>query len=561
MSYFNDVQECYMTVNKRKTNSVLNKNQCKNNKNLTKYLSLDITENKNNNYDIKTFVNNNRKINFSKSYSNFGKFNLNFDDKPNIENNGNFIKNAKLTFVPKINRHKRNLEKFININKDDEIKVQTKEKKNNMLNKTYNNFNSLSQRKRRFSSQLNNNINKNKNNKNKYIYENQKDSDIIMKRIKHSSTNADFYKNDNKERLTNFSCNNEFPYSVCKNCFDRKMLEEHTPSFQNESYNKDKLVQKFIKENPFYFVDKMNNFEKQRIQSKVDDISYRQRSVLPAYEKEVNKSTNLKKEMLQLINEYSLNPLAIEHGKDPKFLKHKINFDRKEKIIHNNPDIYKGLGQRKAFQDYYEKCMYQIPICEEIYTINPVYKQNYIKTLKRQITDKQKREKEWAIKTKKAEYIANKQFDDYKKKERINDLKRSSYCLQVLNRDNMKLEEYKRNQKENKQREEEKFVHKLNLLKDQENKEYKKKYKYEKFMDCEIYQKMFDDMNQKKEMNLMNKNEEKKKWNNYLDRFSIRYGYKNRYNNCDLCNRPIQNPKKQIRKYPPPEEDIVNINF
>ena len=30
MSYFNDVQECYMTVNKRKTNSVLNKNQCKN---------------------------------------------------------------------------------------------------------------------------------------------------------------------------------------------------------------------------------------------------------------------------------------------------------------------------------------------------------------------------------------------------------------------------------------------------------------------------------------------------------------------------------------------------
>jgi len=129
MSYFNDVQECYMTVNKRKTNSVLNKNQCKNNKILTKYLSLDITENKNNNYDIKTFVNNNRKINFSKSYSNFGKFNLNFDDKPNIENNGNFIKNAKLTFVPKINRHKRNLEKFININKNDEIKVQTKEKK------------------------------------------------------------------------------------------------------------------------------------------------------------------------------------------------------------------------------------------------------------------------------------------------------------------------------------------------------------------------------------------------------------------------------------------------
>ena len=554
MSYLNDVQECYMTINKRRTNSLLNKNQYKNYKNPSKYLSLDISENKNNKYKTKTFANNMKKINFCKSYSNFGKYNLNIDDKQNIENNGEYFKNSKIGFVPKINRHKRNLEKFININKEEEVKTKTKEKDNNMMNRTYNNFNNFCKRKRRFSAQLNNN-----NNKNKYIYSNQNDSDIIMKRIKHSSTNADFSTTQDTERIKNYTYYKEPKYSLCKNCFDRKMLEEHTPSFQND--NKEKLVEQFIKENPFYFVDKMNNYEKQRIQSKVDDISYLQRSVLPAYEREVNKETNLKKEMLQLVNEYSLNPLAIQHGKDPKYLEHKIYFDRKEKIIHNNPDIYKGLGQRKAYQDYYEKCMYQIPIYEEIYSMNPVYKKNYIKTLKKQIDDKQKKEKENVLKTKKAENLANKEFNDYRRKEKMKDLQRASYCLQVLNKDNKKLEEYKKNQKENKKKEEEKYIYKLNLLKDKENQEYKKRYRYEKIMDCEIYQKMYDEMNKKKEMKLFNKNEEKKKWNNYLDRFNIRYGYKNRYINCDLCNRPIQNPKKQIKKYPPSEDDFVNFNY
>ena len=143
----------------------------------------------------------------------------------------------------------------------------------------------------------------------------------------------------------------------------------------------------------------------------------------------------------------------------------------------------------------------------------------------------------------------------------MKDLQRASYCLQVLNKDNKKLEEYKKNQKENKKKEEEKYIYKLNLLKDKENQEYKKRYRYEKIMDCEIYQKMYDEMNKKKEMKLFNKNEEKKKWNNYLDRFNIRYGYKNRYINCDLCNRPIQNPKKQIKKYPPSEDDFINFDY
>ena len=205
--------------------------------------------------------------------------------------------------------------------------------------------------------------------------------------------------------------------------------------------------------------------------------------------------------------------------------------------------------------------MYQLPSSEENYTINPVYKKNYIKALKKQISDKQKREKDLVTKTKKAEYIANKNFNEYKKREKMNDLKKSKYNLQMFNKDNKKLEEYKKIKKENMVREEEKFGQKLDLMKDKENKDYRLRYKKEKNMDCEMYQKMFDEMNQKREKKIYDRNEEKRKWNNYLDKYNIRYGYKNRYNNCDICNRPIQDQNKQLRRYPPPKENVMNINY
>ena len=98
-------------------------------------------------------------------------------------------------------------------------------------------------------------------------------------------------------------------------------------------------------------------------------------------------------------------------------------------------------------------------------------------------------------------------------------------------------------------------------MKDKENKDYRLRYKKEKNMDCEMYQKMFDEMNQKREKKIYDRNEEKRKWNNYLDKYNIRYGYKNRYNNCDICNRPIQDQNKQLRRYPPPKENVMNINY
>jgi len=566
MSNNNEEQKNYFMTKKRRTNSFMNQPQYKNKKTDSRCLTVENSQDQDC-YNVKTY--NNRKINYSKSYSNFNKGNnLNYDNKKDTVNEIDFFKQPKLNFVPRINRHKRNLDKFININKENNNYIQTQtqsyhikpkqKEKENAINKTYNNFNTFYKRKKRsISTEPNNYYNNYKKN---YINENQKDSEIFGNRIRHSSTNVNSGKKQKRNNLT--YANENSPNYVCKNCFDKKMLEEKFPSLSKSMVNnKEKLVDEFINENPFYFIDKMNNFEKKRIQSNLDNLSVKQRNVLPVYEQEINKPSNLKKEQLQLINEYSLNPLAIEHGKDPKFLQQKIFFDRKEKLIQNNPDIYTGLVPRKAFQDYYEKCMYQLPSSEENYTINPVYKKNYIKALKKQISDKQKREKDLMTKTKKAEYIANKNFNEYKKREKMNDLKKSKYNLQMFNKDNKKLEEYKKIKKENMVREEEKFGQKLDLMKDKENKDYRLRYKKEKNMDCEMYQKMFDEMNQKREKKLYDRNEEKRKWNNYLDKYNIRYGYKNRYNNCDICNRPIQDQNKQLRRYPPPKENVMNINY
>ena len=561
----------YVKIKKRKPNRILDlKQEINNHECRSQCLTLEKGEDNFKTSKIKTH---NRRINVSKSYNNFYNNKINTENKndENEKNNKINLLYQKINFVPRINRHKRNLAKYININlnKDEEEtkKMPNKtlyQKQNNTFNKSYTNFNSFYKRKKRYFSteeNVNNNSNNYYNNNNnfnynKYLIENTKESEIILKKIRQNSTIA--YP---KERMTNITYSITTPKYVCKNCFDKEMLEGQSPSISNSViHRKEILAEKFINENPFYFVDKMRNFEKKRIQKKIDTLSEKQRQVLPVYEKEINKPKNLKKEKLQLINEYSLNPLAIEHGKDPKFLQYKIYFDEKEKIIQNNPDIYPGLVPRKAFQDYYEKCMYQIPNSEEIYTLNPVYKKNYIKVLKKQIDDKVKEEKDYLKKTKTAECFANKQFNEYKKNEKLNELRKTRHNVLLLNKDNKKLDNYKKTQEEKKIKEEEKFIKKLNLLKDKENKDYKLRYKKEKFMDCELYQKMFDDMNRRHDMNIYNKKEENRKWNNYLDKYIMRYGYKNRYNNCDRCNRPIQT-SQQLKQYPPPKSSYVNANY
>ena len=552
MSNNNEEQKNNFVTNKRKTNNVMNQRYKYKKQNYgTRCITLEKTEDK----DYKLNTVNNRKISLSKSYNNFNEYRTTFDNNTNKEINLDFLDQQNMNFVPRINRHKKNLTKFINVNKKDDNKKTLTKHKNN-INKTYNNFNSFYKRRKRYASTE---ANLDKIND---IQENYKEYDLINKRLRYSCTNVNGGKKLKKEHMTNLTYTNDYPVNmVCKLCFDRKMLDETMPSFSNSINNrKEILIERFIKENPFYFVDKMNNIEKKRIQSKLDYLSNKQRRVLPIYEREVNKPKNLKKERLQLINEYSLNPLAIVHDRDPKFLQLKESFDKKEKIIQNNPDIYPGLGrQRKAFQDYYEKCMYQVPLCEELYKINPVYKKNYVKALKKQVEDKKRKERELLKKTKTAECFANKQFNEYNDKERMNDYIKSSQIMQVIKLDNKELEEYKKYKKENLAKEKEKLGYRLDLMKEKQNKDDILRNKKERDIDLEIYRNMFDEMNRKAERKIFNRLEEKKRWNNYTEKYNLRYGYLNRYNNCDVCNRPINN-KNISKRFPPSKGNVVNIN-
>ena len=201
------------------------------------------------------------------------------DNLNNINTN-----NENHNFIPRIVRNKKDINKYIN-------KEKNIRENDNLNNNVFN------QPKRSFSKD---NINKNSLKKNQFQVNN--------KRIKR---NVSYDNNLNNDNL-----------ALCKNCFDRKMLEEESP--KNQEIDKiEYLNNKFINENPFYFIDKMSDNEKNRINEKIESNSNKQRLAFANYKREIDNPKNNTKEKLQLINEYSINPLAIEVGKDPRYFKQK----------------------------------------------------------------------------------------------------------------------------------------------------------------------------------------------------------------------------------------------
>ena len=338
---------------------------------------------------------------------------------------------------------------------------------------------------------------------------------------------------------------------LCRNCFDKKMLEEENQ--KNKEIDKiEYLNDKFMNVNPFYFIDKMNDKEKKRIKDKVESNSYMQRLALENYKKELDDPKNNSKENLQLINEYSLNPLSIEKGKDPRYLKQKKNFDKKEKIIEQNPDKYK-LGPRKAYNDYYNKCMYQIPKLEEIYHANSVYKDNYIKALKKQIEDKKKKEYEDKRKQKIAEALANKTFNEYKRKAYLNDKEKQNYGIELLNNDNKELDDFKSYKKLLLKEKEKQLQNERIKNNNRIDNDINLRNKNEKFNTIETYHNWLEEIDKKNQAKKEIIDEENKKWHNYNQNYNLNNNHCS-YSNCDICNRPYQ--KEKLKKFPPQKTDF-----
>lgn len=90
-----------------------------------------------------------------------------------------------------------------------------------------------------------------------YITDNNFNESYILKyKLRKSSTNKIY----DKKSLS-------LPIYVCQNCFDKEMLEEKRPSLYIDN-RKEILREQFIKQNPYYFIDKMNNFEKEEFRKK-----------------------------------------------------------------------------------------------------------------------------------------------------------------------------------------------------------------------------------------------------------------------------------------------------
>lgn len=502
------------------------------------------------------------------------------------------LEKADLENMPKIVRNKKNVNKYINKgNNDNSNNIREKlisrdiQKLNN--NDDYNNINLYNPTKRNnyIRNDYMNNINPIKRNKsidsNNYRYsETRKEYNINDNdgNYKHNNYNnyinnyQQYNRNINKENQTlrstrNSSFDNKsraseyFTYLFCKACFDKKMLEKENEKNGNSlSIDKKELLNdRFINENPFYFIDKMGDNERKRINDKIESNSNKQRLALENYRKEIDNPKNNTKEKLQLLNEYSLNPLTIEAGIDPRYLKQKKNYDKKEKIIHQNPDIYKGLEPRKAYNDYYSKCIYQIPKIEESYYVNPVYKNNYIKALKKQIEDKRNKETEDRRKQREAEALANKKFNEYKRIAKLNELESHNRGIQKMKNDNKDLDDFKRYKNNVLRQQEKQLGNELAQMKNQIDKDFALRSKNVKDENKETYQDWLNDIERKAKQKRENLDEENKRWNNYIERYKYRCNHDTVYANCDLCNRPYE--KNKLKRFPPLPSSMVEYKI
>lgn len=523
-------------LNKRKSNS-LDRN------NFEYFFPYEKSRNRTIEYEDKSYfkprIIKHRNMNNSTENNDFRYKNINNDFTRNYNNKANraysthtINVNSSHNIIPRIVRNKKNIRKYVN-------------KSNNLEN--FKNDNQI-------NNYQNNNIER-KNNKynNNYIQDS-----YFLNNYKNHFINGENYENQKNNKKINRTSsydnisiiNKNNASLLCRNCFDQKMLEG---SQFNKGVDKiEYLNNKFINENPFYFIDKMSDNEKKRINDKIESNSNKQRLALSNYRKEIDNPKNNTKEKLQLINEYSLNPLAIEVGKDPRYVKQKQNFDKKEKMIQQNPDKYKANELRKAYKDYYNKCIYQIPKIEEIYHVNSVYKDNYIKALKKQIEDKKNKEYNDKKNQKQAEAYANKRFNEYKKIANLNEERKRNYERELLKNDNKQLDDFKQYKNNVLKEKEKKFGIERAKCNIQVDNDINLRNKNEKFDNFKIYKNWLNDANKKYQEKKDLKDEENKRWNNYIDNYNLKLKL-DELCSCDICNRPYR--KENLKKYPPPSTE------
>ena len=247
--------------------------------------------------------------------------------------------------------------------------------------------------------------------KNKYEY-NLRTHYAPLKRSKYYNTSNNFYQNKSQDKLnkelkinikhSNSNCNILYRYKTPNKVTEYRKSKFYDYEGNNNQdlneLNKEKLTKSFNRIHPYYFQDRIQLIEKEKLNKKIKERMHAQREALKQLT--IYKINNpSKKELLQKINELSSNPLISHEPKPPLYKRTIDNYYYNDNIIRSK-DINIFNKPRKAIEEYYNKCQYQIPSIYEsdktIHTkgkyINPIeVKNKYEKQVKEEIMKQRKK--------------------------------------------------------------------------------------------------------------------------------------------------------------------------
>ena len=319
-------------------------------------------------------------------------------DNLNSNNDNNFNNKIEKTLTQIISNDNNNIKDIKKENKHKHKESEENPKKNNIIRKNLSSYDIFIPKIKKIK---NNPISQKNNQKKKHITFN----DIKKKKRNNSLPNK-----TNKINISNkFSNNSNYKYA-CVNCYNNKIATQKLSEQPLEQ--KVILNNTFNKMDPFYFQEKMKDIYKDKINHKIKELEKIQSQVLNNLAKyKLENPTNVEK--LQNQNAKSINPMISHEREDPRIGKTLRAYDEKEKIINDNKNLYQFDKPRKAINDYYKKCVFQIPKIEQQYMMDPMYSKQISEELRKQIEEKKinkKLKKEEEINKEK---ISNKKIESY----------------------------------------------------------------------------------------------------------------------------------------------------
>ena len=367
-----------------------------------------------------------------------------------------------------------------------------------------------------------------------------------MKKKKRNSSVASIKKPNYSQK--DFEC-------VCNNCYNNKIV---TRSFKEHPPEKKEILNRtFNKLNPFYFQDKMKYLYKDKIQNKVKELEKIQRQALTHLAKyEIDNPSNI--EIFQKQQELSANPMLAHEREDPRIKKTLRAYDLKENFINENRDIYQVNKPRKAINDYYKKCCFQIPIMENEYFVEPKYIKQVSIDLRDQIEEKKINKKKIKDEEIKTERIANKKIVDYSQFIcRKNKAQRKNYLDQFYKKSKV-VENFKKIKEEQQQKNRKDYLDKIEQKMKREDEEKKNKFYRKKVDEYNRIQNWKKNVEKDKKYKKLEREEENHKWMNYSQDYIIKCNHGITEAKCSLCDRPML--KEKIFRISQRSNDISSVS-